>query len=88
MLEIELPVDLVADLSAQATAIVADLFPIWALVGGIGLGLTIILWVLTMLTEARIGRRTIEQRQILENIREFDPDAGMEEGFDEDGLVL
>jgi len=66
MLEIELPANLIADLSAQATQIVADLFPIWALVGGIGLGLTVILFVVNMFQESH-GGRAIQQKEIVEN---------------------
>jgi len=61
MLEIELPVDFIVDLSAQATSIVADLFPIWALVGGIGLGLTVVLFIVNILGVAKNGREAVQQ---------------------------
>lgn len=53
MLEIELPVDFVADLSAQATQIVADLAPVWLLMGGILLGLGMIAFVVGLLAQSR-----------------------------------
>ncbi len=53
MLEIELPPTLVTDLSAQATQIVADLSPIWLLVGGIVLGFGIIAFVVGLLAHSR-----------------------------------
>jgi len=48
MLEILLPEDLIPELSAQATQIVADLFPIWGFVGGILLGLAILGFIVNM----------------------------------------
>jgi len=53
MLEIILPVDFVDDLSAQATAIVADLSPIWLLVSGLLLGLFVIAFSVEMFRNAR-----------------------------------
>lgn len=55
MLEILLPEDLIPELSAQATQIVADLFPIWAFVGGIILGLAILGFIVNMFL-SMIGR--------------------------------
>lgn len=51
VLVIEIPVNFIDDLSAQATSIVADLFPIWSLVGGIILGLVIILFIIDFFTD-------------------------------------
>lgn len=53
MLEIELPITLVDDLSAQATQIVADLAPIWLLVGGILLGFGVIAFVVGLLSTSK-----------------------------------
>lgn len=53
MLEIVLPVDFIDDLSAQGTQIVADLAPIWLLVGGISLGIGIIAFVVGLLAHSR-----------------------------------
>jgi len=53
MLEILLPVDFVDDLSAQATQIVADLAPVWLLVGGVLLGFGIIAFVVGLLAQSR-----------------------------------
>lgn len=63
MLEIIIPPTFVDDLSAQASAIVADLFPIWALVGGIILGLVIIAFIVDMFTDMFADSR------ILHNLR-------------------
>jgi len=82
MLEIELPVDFIADLSAQATQIVADLFPIWALVGGIGLGLIVVAFTRDMFWEMldrRFNRTTREgvQAQADAGLFDFDDDELM-----------
>lgn len=41
----EIPTDFITDLLANATSIVADVFPVTALVAGIVLGLLIISWI-------------------------------------------
>lgn len=61
MLEIELPVDFIADLSAQATEIVADLAPVWILVSGILVGLGIVAFVVEMFLDARGGKPATQQ---------------------------
>jgi len=81
MLEIELPVDFIVDLSAQATQIVADLFPIWALVGGIGLGLVVVVFTKDMfweMADRRFNRVTRAGVQAQEDAGLFD--------FDDDEL--
>ncbi len=44
--------DFVDDLSAQATQIVADLAPVWLLVGGVLLGFGIIAFVVGLLAQS------------------------------------
>ena len=48
MLDIIIPSDFIADLSAQATEIVADLFPIWVFISGIIVGLFILAFMIDM----------------------------------------
>jgi len=65
--EIVLPVGLVDELSAQATQIVADLFPIWAFVGGILLGLALLAW-LVQLFNGLLGRAVIRSEARMEEM--------------------
>ena len=69
MLEILLPVDFVDDLSAQGTQIVADLAPVWLLVGGVLLGFGIIAFVVGLLAQ---GRNRPAMPQMAEEAEDMD----------------
>ncbi len=83
MLVIPLPENFVAELSAQATQIVADLFPVWALIGGIFLGLAVLAFVVSMFQSA-LGRAEVTRIAGLERMEEEDAEFF---GLDESTVV-